>query len=183
MAIFTPHWVCGQKLWWRGLRNYWCYCLHNWPDELIHFGMRRRESGEQQAVMAWQRAQGWHGMHISHMFSLKRIGPDWFRSIYATVWQHYSACNEQMASVLNQGRDTEPKHRRGDGVAGFPVCECAVHMGNPAAAIVERSTPGLRVTLCRSQKMLPENGGQKKRGKGKGLMWPHKLCTAKQKNK
>lgn len=75
-----------------------------------------------------------------------------------------------MASVLNQGGDTEPEHRRGDGVAGFPVCECAVHMGNPAAAIVERSTPGLQVTLCRSQVMLPERvrDAGKERQKGRG---------------
>lgn len=75
-----------------------------------------------------------------------------------------------MASVLNQGGDSEPKHRPGDGATGFPVCKCVVHTENPAAAIVERSTPGLQVTLCRSQMMLPERmrDAGKERQKGRG---------------
>lgn len=62
------------------------------------------------------------------------------------------------------------QNRRSDGVAGFPVCECTAHMGNPAAAIVERSTSGLQVTLCRSQMMLPERmrDAGKERQKGRG---------------
>lgn len=116
--------------------------------------------------MAWQRTQRWHGMYISHMCSLKRIGPGLFGSLLATVWQHYSVWIRHLESVWILEREEETKgeilgikkvHWWGHWLLSVCLCVCVwEHNPGPAVVIIQWNTPGGQVSLCCSQMILPE---------------------------
>lgn len=106
-------------------------------------------------VMAWQ----WHGMHISHMCSLKSIALDQgleFISSSLTASFCLQWANGFCVQLRSMEEDTRPKQPR------FLLCQCRPHMGELCAC----QCPCLMQHIwtyklcCCSPTMLPE----KKRG-------------------